>query len=51
MMEPLNVDADDWHVQVHESSMPVLVDFWHDAWHMVQALGPCLQSVSGRVFG
>ena len=51
MMEPLNVDADDWHVQVHESSMPVLVDFWHDACVWCKHLDPVYAQLAEEFAG
>jgi len=49
--EPLNIDADTWHAEVHQSSTPVLVDFWHQACVWCRHLDPVYSQLAGEFSG
>jgi thioredoxin 1 len=51
MTEMLNVDADDWRTEVDQSSVPVLVDFWHDACVWCRHLDPVYSQLAGEFVG
>ena len=48
MTEPLDIDADTWHAEVHQSSTPVLVDFWHQACVWCKHLDPVYSQLAGE---
>jgi thioredoxin 1 len=51
MTEPLDIDADNWDVEVNRSDRPVLVDFWHEACVWCKHLGPVYSQLAGEFSG
>jgi len=48
LTEPLDIDADDWDLRVNRSSMPVLVDFWHEACVRCKHMDPVYSQLAGE---
>jgi len=48
MTEPFDVDADDWNAEVNQSTMPVLVDFWHEFCVWCRRLDPVHAKLAGE---
>jgi len=46
MTAPLDVNADNWHAEVHKSGTPVLVDFWHEACVWCRHLDPVFSQLA-----
>jgi len=51
MTEPFDVDADDWNAEVNQSTMPVLVDFWHESCVWCRRLDPVYTQLAGEFSG
>ena len=51
MIAPSEIDADNWHGEVHQSSTPVLVDFWHETCVWCKHLDPVFNQLAGEYSG